>query len=191
MSRVDGPPELQPFIRDTERALQQQGRDIDIIQSDLERALEKRRTAHAPSDGFSVPSVSGAPYNVWRKMIPNIGPNLVVSTRTGLIRVTITCNMLASPLTSNTAVSGAMCVSINAPFDSSTNLEAEAFKGYVGSFDYPVMPSGSLTGQAGSRSRILNLAPGTYTLRSEYLYKNLTDNTNIVFQERTLTAEPL
>lgn len=191
MSRVDGPPELQPFIRETERTLGQQARDLISAQRDVERALQKRRSVYAPSDGYTVAAVSGAPYGVWRKLIPNIGPNVVVSTRSGLIRVTISCNMLSSFLSAGTAVMGAMCISVNTPFDASTDLESEAFKGYMGSFDYPTMPAGPLSGQAGSRSRILNLPPGTYTLRSEYLYKNVTNNANAIFQERTLTAEPL
>jgi hypothetical protein len=180
---------MQPWIRQTDSALL--AFDANLSRLEATARLVEHDRQYRPV-AASVEGKLTAPAGItgdWQKVASGAGPDVIVTTATGQIIVTLSAYMAATWAdTADIAMAyGAMGFSVEGVLGDS--LVYMATHGAAHSFSY-------VPGQPGTEEDTvaavidLRLDPGTYTLHSEYLYQNFTTGIQIEWSNRTLVAEP-
>lgn len=176
---VDAPPGMQPWIRQVNNRL-----------GNVERSAE-RLTAKASGGGpvtgryAETPDYLVAPFGTtagWAKMPASSGPVLLVTTDTGLLKVTVGCWMGLVGGADMTGVC-AMTFSVDNSMTSVSDLGGESGLAYLSGLP-------SVIGDSGSKTRVIRVPIGTHTIMSEYLYQHFNPTVEMVWAHRYIIAEP-
>lgn len=180
MNRVDAPPGMMPWVRETERrlgVLESPGSGGTGTPGTLSRMSSIAEFLVAPTGAGS-----------WGVLIDNMV--IRASTNTGLLKVILSAHTEASTTgVGPFAAMGAMIVMAEERIDYS-NLEAVSRTGLVASFNAVANQTVALR-SSGSLTRVLQVPIGSYTLRTAYLYRNLTNNVQLMWSNRAIVAEQI
>lgn len=180
MNRVDAAPGMMPWVRETERrlaALENVGSATTSTPTTLTRMA-------------SIPQFLVAPMGVggWGVLIDNMV--IRASTNTGLLKIILSAHTEVSTTGAGPfAAIGSMIVMTEERIDYS-NLDTISRTGLVASFNAVASQTVGLR-SSGSLTRVLQVPIGSYTLRTAYLYRNLTSNIQLMWSNRSIVAEQI
>ncbi len=187
--RVNGPPELMPWIRDTntrldtvERAL---GRLGGVLSASYAVSADARDVLASPLG--TTPDLMLLPNNA--------EPTLEVISTTGQLRVTVTAFIEATRNSTVAAyATGIFRVSLSPISDASLGGGRAPIGltggGLIKTFNYAANQGGPM-GESGSHSRTLKLGNGRYSIHSEYVYFHSNATIGIRWSQCSITAEPI
>jgi len=185
---VDAPPGMQQWIRETDAKLLQLDRQLTANEVKLANPKLRQYAAAATDETILVGPTGAAGLS---KMPVDSGPNVVVTTLTGLLKISIFCfqEMIWDGSISCFGLGG-MSFSITDAWDAGTDLGDEYTRAVARqyTFDVGYPPYGQ---DSTSLSQILQVPPGTYTIRAEYLYQTSDASIHMEWSARTLIAQPL
>jgi hypothetical protein len=187
---IPAPPGMQAWVRDITAK-------VDRVQRELRNSqagTSGSRTPVSAAQASSVQSSYGATGGEWREVtgaepLQISGENLITQ------RVKITVSGVCEGLRSDTAIAsanGLMRYTLEAVNVNKVSKvgDARGYRGFGASFNYAL---GAAVSQisAGSYSEVVLLPAGSYTVRSEYLYRQQGANIAVRWSSRTLLIEPL
>lgn len=180
MNRVDAAPGMMPWVRETERRL---GALENVGSGETSTPTTLTRMSSIP-ESLVAPTGAGD----WGVLIDNMVVR--ASTNTGLLKIILSAHTEAATTGAGPfAAIGSMIVMAEERIDYS-NLDAISRTGLVASFNAVVSQTVGLR-SSGSLTRVLQLPIGSYTLRTAYLYRNLTANVQLIWSNRAIIAEQI